>query len=160
MSCIWAPLSFAAFCPIVSRKTEDARARPARPNRRESSARMTAPPASAPPAIDIAATIERARAAWRAGRADEAEMACRQVLAVWPGQGDAMQLLGLMAYAYGNLDLAIAHLRHACQSPRAPAVYFSDFAEMCRQGGLLAEAEQAARRAVALDPNLAGARNN
>jgi hypothetical protein len=24
-------LSFAAFCPIVSRKTEDARARPARP---------------------------------------------------------------------------------------------------------------------------------
>src|SRR5215470_376588 len=121
---------------------------------------MTVPPASASPAIDIAATIERARAAWRAGRADEAEMACRQVLAVWPGQGDAMQLLGLMAYAYGNLDLAIAHLRQACQSPRAPAVYFSDFGEMCRQGGLLAEGEHAARRAVALQPNLTAAWNN
>ena len=121
---------------------------------------MTVPTASAPPAIDIAATIERARAAWRAGRADEAEMACRQVLAVWPGQGDAMQLLGLMAYAYGNLDLAIAHLRHACQSPRAPAVYFSDFAEMCRQRGLLAEGEEAGRRAVALAPNFAAAWNN
>ena len=40
-------------------------------------------------------------------------------------------------------------------APRAPAVYFSDFAEMCRQGGLLAEGEQAARRAVALAPNFA-----
>ena len=68
-------------------------------------------------------------------------MACRQVLAVWPGQTDATYLLGLMAYTYGNLDLAIAHVRQACQAPRAPAVYFSDFAEMCRQKGLLAEGE-------------------
>ena len=87
-------------------------------------------------------------------------MACRQVLAVWPGQADATYLLGLMAYTFGNLDLAIAHVRQACQSPRAPAVYFSDFAEMCRQGGLLAEGEQAARRAVALAPNFAAAWNN
>jgi tetratricopeptide (TPR) repeat protein len=114
---------------------------------------------SAPP-IDVAKTVERARAAWAAGRADEAEMACRQVLAVWPGQADATYLLGLMAYTYGNLDLAIAHVRQACQAPRAPAVYFSDFAEMCRQGGRLAEAEQAARRAVAMAPNFAPAWNN
>ena len=65
-----------------------------------------------------------------------------------------------MAYTFGNLDLAIAHLREACQAPRAPAVYFSDFAEMCRQKGLLAEAEQAGRRAVALAPNFAPAWNN
>ena len=121
---------------------------------------MTVAPPNTVPTIDIAKTIERARAAWRAGDADQAEMACRQVLAVWPGQADAMQLLGLMAHAYGNLDLAIAHLRQACQSPRAPAVYFSDFAEMCRQGGLLAEGEQAARRAVALAPTFAAAWNN
>jgi hypothetical protein len=68
------------------------------------------------------------------------------VLAVWPGQADATYLLGLMAYTFGNLDLAVTHLRDACQSPRAPSVYFSDFAEMCRQKGLLAEAEQAGCR--------------
>jgi tetratricopeptide (TPR) repeat protein len=68
--------------------------------------------------------------------------------------------MGLMAYGFGNLDLAIAHVRQACQSPRAPAAYFSDFGEMCRQGGLLTEGEQAARRAVALQPNLAAAWNN
>src|SRR5271156_4364275 len=122
---------------------------------------MTLPSGSdAAPPIDGAETIERARAAWRAGRADEAEMACRQVLAVWPGQADASYLLGLMAHHYGNLDLAIAHMRQACQSPRAPAHFYSDFAEMCRQGGLFAEGEQAGRRAIALAPNFAGAWNN
>ena len=104
---------------------------------------MTAASHSDPaPPIDIGKTIDRARAAWTAGRADEAEMACQQVLAVWPGQPDATYLLGLMAYTFGNLELAVAHVRQACQSPRAPAVYFSDFAEMCRQKGLLAEGER------------------
>ena len=122
---------------------------------------MINPPTSTgTPPCDIATTVDQARAAWAAGRADEAEMACRQVLAVWPGQTDATYLLGLMAYTFGNLDLAITHLRDACQSPRAPSVYFSDFAEMCRQKGLLAEAEQAGRRAVALAPNFAAAWNN
>ena len=122
---------------------------------------MNKPPeSSGATAFDINAAVERAHAAWRAGRADEAEMGCRQVLAVWPGHADASYLMGLMAHRFGNLDLAISHLRQACQSPRAPAVYFSDFAEMCRQGGLLAEGEQAARRAVALQPSMAAAWNN
>jgi hypothetical protein len=67
-----------------------------------------APGSNAAPTVDIARTIERARAAWSEGKADEAGMACRQVLAVWPGQMDATYLLGLMAYTNGNLDLAIA----------------------------------------------------
>jgi tetratricopeptide (TPR) repeat protein len=119
-----------------------------------------APKSDAAAPLDAAKTVARARAAWQGGRADEAEMLCRQVLAVWPGQTDAAYLLGLMSFTYGNLDLAIAHVREACQAPRAPAVYFSDFAEMLRQKGLLAEAEQAARRAVALSPNFAPARDN
>jgi tetratricopeptide (TPR) repeat protein len=110
--------------------------------------------------FDIGQALGRARAHWQAGQADQAEMACQQVLAVWPGQSDAMHLLGIMAHAYGNLDLAIAHVRQACQAPRAPAVYFSDLAEMCRQRGLMADGEQAARRAVAMAPNQAGAWNN
>ena len=110
--------------------------------------------------LDVEKTIERARSAWAAGRAEEAEMLCRQVLSIWPGQTDATYLLGLMAYTFGNLDLAVAHVRQACQAPRAPAVYLSDFAEMLRQKGLLAEAEQAGRRAIALDPNAPGAWNN
>lgn len=117
---------------------------------------------SLPPSqnFNIGDALMRANQHWNAGQADQAEMACQQVLALWPGQSDAMHLLGLMAHAYGNLDLAIAHLRQACMAPRAPAVYSSNLAEMCRQKGLLAEGEQAARRAVAMDPRQAGAWNN
>jgi tetratricopeptide (TPR) repeat protein len=122
---------------------------------------MPVPPSSNPAQpIDVDKTIERARAAWAERRVDEAEMACRQVLAIWPGQADASYLLGLMAYTFGNLDLAIVHVREACRSPRAPAVYLSDLAEMCRQRGLLAEGEEAGRRAVALAPGFAPAWNN
>jgi tetratricopeptide (TPR) repeat protein len=121
---------------------------------------MSAEPHPAATSIDVASVVERARAAWRESRADEAEMLCRQVLAVWPGQTDATYLIGLIAYTYGNLDLAIDYVRQACAAPRAPAVYFSDLAEMLRQKGRLAEAEQAGRQSVALDANVAGGWNN
>ena len=110
--------------------------------------------------MDIHQAIRRAHSHWNAGQADQAEQLCQQVIAVWPGQADAMHLMGLIAHAYGNLDLALAHLRRACQAPRAPATYYSNLAEMCRQKGLLAEGEQAGQQAVTLDPLLATAWNN
>lgn len=110
--------------------------------------------------LSIPEALNRAYAHWNAGQADQAEQYCQRVLAAWPGQADALHLLGLMAHAYGNLDLAIAHLREACKAPRAPAIYSSNLAEMCRQKGLLAEGEEAARRAVAMDANLVSGWNN
>jgi hypothetical protein len=66
---------------------------------------MTVPRASnSSHAIDITKTVERARAAWAAGRADEAEMACRQVLAVWPGQTDAAYLLMGMRSLHAGVE--------------------------------------------------------
>jgi len=115
---------------------------------------------NAPPNFSIADALGRANAHWNAGQADQAELLCQRVLAAWPGQSDALHLMGLMAHAYGNLDLAIQHLRQACLAPRAPAVYSSNLAEMCRQKGLLAEGEAAGRRAVAMDNTLAGGWNN
>lgn len=119
------------------------------------------PTAPAPtPDLSIEEALSRAYAHWNAGQADQAELFCQRVLAVWPGQADALHLMGVMAHAYGNLDLALQHLRQACQAPRAPAVYFSNLAEMCRQKGLLGEGERAGRRAVALDNNLVAGWNN
>jgi tetratricopeptide (TPR) repeat protein len=112
------------------------------------------------PALDIRQALIRAHAHWTAGQADQSEQLCQRVLAEWPGQADALHLLGLMAHTHGNLDLAIAHLREACRAPRAPATYYSNLAEMCRQKGLLAEGEEAGQRAVALEPDLATAWNN
>lgn len=87
-------------------------------------------------------------------------MLAQRVLAAWPGQPDALHLLGLMAHAYGNLDLAISHLKQACLAPRASAVYSSNLAEMYRQKGMLPEGEEAAQRAVAMDPALVSGWNN
>ncbi|WP_027795152.1 tetratricopeptide repeat-containing sulfotransferase family protein [Paraburkholderia acidipaludis] len=110
--------------------------------------------------LNIQEALSKAYAHWNAGQADQAEVWAQRVLAVWPGQPDALHLLGLMAHAYGNLDLAIAHLRQACLAPRAPAVYSSNLGEMYRQKGLLPEGEEAAQRAVAMDPNLVAGWNN
>ncbi|CAB3781886.1 Lipopolysaccharide assembly protein B [Pararobbsia alpina] len=110
--------------------------------------------------LSIPDTLGHAHAHWNTGRADQAERLCQHVLAAWPGQADALHLLGLIAHAYGDLDVAIAHLRQACTTPHAPAVYSSNLAEMYRQKGLLAEGEEAARRAVSMDPTLVSGWNN
>ena len=110
--------------------------------------------------ISIQEALTRAYAHWNAGQAEQAEMLAQRVLAAWPGQPDALHLLGLMAHAYGNLDLAISHLKQACLAPRAAAVYSSNLAEMYRQKGMLPEGEEAAQRAVAMDPTLVSGWNN
>ncbi len=110
--------------------------------------------------LSIEEAIARAHAHWNAGQASQAEFYCRKVLEVWPGQADALHLLGLMAHSAGNLDLALHYIRQACLAPRASAQYFSNLAEMCRQKGLLDEAERAGRQSVALNPNLAAGWNN
>ena len=110
--------------------------------------------------LSISEALSQAYAHWNAGQANQAEQLCQRVLSVWPGQADALHLLGLMAHAYHNLDLAIEHLRSACQAPRTPPMYLSNLAEMLRQKGLLVEAERAARRALTIDKQSPAIWNN
>ncbi|MFK8257290.1 sulfotransferase [Erwinia sp. AnSW2-5] len=110
--------------------------------------------------ITIPDALNRAYAHWNAGQAAEAEHLAMQVLHVIPSQPDALHLLGLMAHAYGKSALAIDYLRRACLLPDVPARYCSNMAEICRQMGLLEEAERAARRAVEREPQLTAGWNN
>ena len=110
--------------------------------------------------LSVTEALNRAYAHWNAGQAQQAEILGRRVLEVLPEQPDALHLLGVMAHRYGKLDMAIDFLRRACLTLGVPATYFSNLAEMCRQKGLLAEAEQAGRRAVAQDPALTTAWGN
>ncbi|UJD96961.1 tetratricopeptide repeat protein (plasmid) [Lelliottia amnigena] len=113
-----------------------------------------------PQQLTVHQAMELANAHWNAGQAAQAEQLCLRVLQVAPSQPDALNLLGLMMHAYGKMDLALDYIRKAGQSPGAPAIVFSNLAELCRQRGLLQEAEQAARRAVEQEPQLALAWNN
>lgn len=117
------------------------------------------PPFADPP-LTVAAALNQAYAHWQAGQAAPAEQLCLRVLGAVRDQPDARHLLGLIALAYGRLDLAADHLRAACRSPHAPAAYHSNLAEVLRRQGLLDEAQEAARRAVALDPQQAEGWNN
>lgn len=109
-------------------------------------------------------TIEQAVAAayqhWNAGQGMQAEHLCRQVLQAWPEHAGALHLLGLLAFTNGNRALAIEYIGRACASPSAPAVFYSNLAEMLRQDGRPTEAETAARRALALDSQLGAAWTN
>lgn len=114
------------------------------------------------PAADL--TLEQAltlaQSHWNAGQAQQAEHWCQRILAVFPDQPDTLNLLAVIAHAYSKLDMAIDLLRRACQAPTASASHLSNLAEMCRQKGLLVEAEQAGQRAVARDPNLVAGWSN
>ncbi len=110
--------------------------------------------------LTVDQAVRHAHALCNAGQRNDARRLCNLVLEAAPDQTETLHLLGLMAHADGNLDEAVGFLRRACATSRAPAAYHSNFAEMCRQKGLLAEGEQAARRAVALDPAMSGAWNN
>jgi tetratricopeptide (TPR) repeat protein len=110
--------------------------------------------------IGIPEALQRAYAHWNAGQAAQAEQLCLRVLQVLPHQPDALHLLGIMAHAYGKLDMAVDFLQRACLLPEVAPTYLSNLAEICRQKGLLAQAEQAAQRAVAADPTLTAAWNN
>lgn len=110
--------------------------------------------------LTLEEALTRAYAHWNAGQVDQAEQFCQRVLAMWPGQADALHLMGLMAHGFGNLDLALQYVRQACLAPRAPSLYLSNLAEMCRQAGLLEEAERAGRQAVALNSSFVAGWNN
>ena len=117
-------------------------------------------PSQAPRNLSIPEALAQAHAHWNAGQADQADMLCQRVLAVWPGQADALHLLGLMAHAYGNLDLAIIAFARGLQGAARAG-------RLCQQSrrdvppeGPAGEGEAAARRAVAMDATLPGAWNN
>lgn len=110
--------------------------------------------------LTIEAALQRAWAHWSAGQTQQAEQLCQRVLQAVPNQPDALQLLAIMSNAYGKQAQAIALMRQAASHPQAPAQFHSNLAEMCRQQGLLEEAEQAGRRAVMMAPQLMDAWNN
>jgi tetratricopeptide (TPR) repeat protein len=67
--------------------------------------------------LTVAEALNRAHAHWNAGQTQQAEQLCLQALQTIPHQSEALHLLGLMAHAYGRLDLAIDYLRKAGLPP-------------------------------------------
>ncbi|WP_166675019.1 sulfotransferase [Herbaspirillum huttiense] len=104
--------------------------------------------------------MEAAYAHWRVGQSAQASAISEQVLQAVPLHAPALHLLGLIAHAEGDIAHALLLLERACSQPDALADFHSNHAEVSRQAGLLARAEQAARCALVLFPGHPSALSN
>lgn len=95
-----------------------------------------------------------------AGKLDQAENICRQVLKARPNLADAHNVLGVILHRRGQLDDAIASVRKAIKLNNTAPNFFANLGEMERVKGHLDVAAAALTRAVKLNPGSAQALNN
>lgn len=95
-----------------------------------------------------------------AGRLDQAENICRQILTKRPNIPDANNILSVTLFRKGKTEEAIEAVKKAIKSNRNAPNYFSNLGEMERVRGNFEEATKALERAVQLDPKSPQALNN
>ena len=103
-------------------------------------------------AAEIQRRLNRAVATHQSGRLDEAMRDYRRILALWPGQSDALNLLGLALHQQGDARAAIVPLAQAvAANPDHPA-YRYNLGNALAASGDFAGAEEALAAAAALAP--------
>lgn len=113
---------------------------------------MLALPPGRLPAVAREADYAAAVAALeQAGRAREARDAYRALLGRWPDNAVGLLGLGNVEYALKDLPAAERAFRRASEVQPPSAAAFNNLAHVLAETGRLAEAEVAARRAVALE---------
>ena len=109
-------------------------------------------------------TIQEAReialAHYRAGRLQEAERICLEILRVSPDSPDVLHRLGLIAYRQGQYERATAHIAQAVRLDGQRADYYNNLGELLRIQERASEAIACYRRAIELKPDCAEAYNN
>ena len=97
--------------------------------------------------------VELARAAFRAGRFNDAESRIRTVLNEQPEHPDALHLLGLIALHCGHQREAVELLARAVRIDPTNASFHSDLGNALHACGELDQAVRAFRTAIRLAPN-------
>ncbi|HEV3246234.1 MAG TPA: tetratricopeptide repeat protein, partial [Beijerinckiaceae bacterium] len=115
---------------------------------RKPSARPT-PLSQSPSWLETLAMADEHR---KAGRFDEADQLCREILKLNSARPRAFYLRARIAQDAGNRPAAIEFMRQAITANGHDVQLFCDLAEMFIVAGLLDEALAASRRALALEP--------
>jgi chemotaxis protein methyltransferase CheR len=105
------------------------------------------------PAASPDALTEEARSLYEGGRYDEAEARLVRALSLRPGDGAAMALLARVCANRGRLGPALDWCERALAADTLNAGLHYLHAMILQESGTLAEAEQALRRALYLDPD-------
>jgi tetratricopeptide (TPR) repeat protein len=89
-------------------------------------------------------------------KVEQAAAAIERALALKPHDHDAINWLGRVAFARGDLVGAVAHYKRALALKGDLADAWNNMGKTLRELGRLDEAQQAFLRAIALDPNNTG----
>jgi tetratricopeptide (TPR) repeat protein len=119
--------------------------------------RGTAPAAVEPGVVDLLAA---GLAHHQAGRLAEAEVHYRRILAAAPDHADALHLLGVIAYQFGRLEIAIELIGRAVQQNGNDPSYYCSCGLVLQGLKRLDEAVASYDRALALKPDYVEALNN
>ena len=109
---------------------------------------------------DVPTLVQRALAAHREGRVDDAERSYRAVLAREPGNAIATHYLGLIAWQRGDLAGAETAMRGALAADASIADFHNNLGLLLRDTRRAAEAIACFRRALELDAGWTEARSN
>lgn len=110
--------------------------------------------------VSLERAVATAGRQFSAGRIDEAETTCRQVLQKHPNTADAHNILGAILFRRGQTERAISEVREAIRINGRVAAYHANLGEMERKAEHLEAAERALTKAIRLDPNSGQAHNN
>jgi len=97
---------------------------------------------------------------YEAGRLDEAEAACRTILAADATQPDALFLLGVIAHRRGRSDEAVQHIKAALKRNRRNPLFYNALGVAQAARGRSVDAIAAFREALTLSPRYADAHVN
>ncbi|ACC72166.1 O-linked N-acetylglucosamine transferase, SPINDLY family protein [Paraburkholderia phymatum] len=107
----------------------------------------------------IASMLQAAVAHHEAERFDEAETLYRQILAADPNHADAIHLLGLIAYEFGQYQTA-CDLIMAAITRNPNALYYYNLGNVMQAYKRPAAAAECFRQAIAMQPDYVDAHNN
>jgi Tfp pilus assembly protein PilF len=112
------------------------------------------------PGLTVDQALEFAFSYYNHGRLSEAEQLCRQVLRKFPGQIDAIQLLGVLHERMGQCNEAVQFLREAIRQAPGHAHLHNSLGIALHKLKKSEEAVMEFRRALKIRPDFAKAHNN
>ena len=113
-----------------------------------------------PDGADVATLVQRALAAHREGRVDDAERSYRAILEREPANAIATHYLGLIAWQRGDVAAAEAMMRAAIASDATIPDFHNNLGLLLRDTRRLEEAAACFRRTLAIDPGWIEAHSN
>ncbi|BCK86457.1 photosystem I assembly protein Ycf3 [Sideroxyarcus emersonii] len=111
-------------------------------------------------AAAVAESFQAAMEHFQAGRLGEAEMVCRQILRVEPGQPDVLHMLGVIASQAGKYDTAVELFGDVLKMAPDFAQAHYNMANALKEMGKLDEAITSYRKAISRKPDYAKAYHN